>query len=238
MSKYTTEVRFICEVAAGYKESQGYSKVDEIVTKAAPAIFEQYPIYDESHRLELNKKILRHYYTQEIGFEVVGLWKLYLNNRMHEIMPYYNKLYKLVAKEFDLFDNVNLSATEQTDFNTQRNQADTSESNGNTNRSGSANRKSRYSDTPQGALTDLEDDSYLSSAEIAETADSDITNTSNNSKYNSGTTGADKTEKTTVTKGKNGGLSYAELLEQYQAQILDIDMMIINNLADLFMGLW
>lgn len=238
MSKYTTEVRFICEVAAGYKESQGYNKVDEIVTKAAPTIFEQYPIYDESHRSELNKKILRHYYTQEIGFEVVGLWKLHLNNRLMEIMPYYNKLYKLAAEEFNLFDNVNLSATEQIDFNTKRDQADTSNSSGTTGRTGSANRKSRFSDTPQGALTDLEDDSYLSSAEIAETSDSDNTNTSNNSSYNSGTTGNDKTEKTTVTKGKNGGLSYAELLEQYQAQILDIDMMIINNLADLFMGLW
>ena len=31
MSKYTTEVRFICEQAAGYRESQPYSKINEII---------------------------------------------------------------------------------------------------------------------------------------------------------------------------------------------------------------
>ena len=33
MSKYTTEVRFICETAAGYTESQGYDKVEEVIAE-------------------------------------------------------------------------------------------------------------------------------------------------------------------------------------------------------------
>lgn len=36
MSKYTTQLRYICEVEAGYTESQPYSKVNEIVKAAAP----------------------------------------------------------------------------------------------------------------------------------------------------------------------------------------------------------
>ena len=85
MSKYTTQVRFICESLAGYDESQGYDEVDSIVETAAPQIFEEYPIFDEAYRLPLNKKILRHFYTREICAETVGLWKLWLNNKMNEI---------------------------------------------------------------------------------------------------------------------------------------------------------
>ena len=40
MSKYTTEVRFICETYAGLSESSGYSNVDDILTKAAPKVFD------------------------------------------------------------------------------------------------------------------------------------------------------------------------------------------------------
>lgn len=105
MSKYTTEVRYICEHYAGLNESTGFEDVDEIVEKARHKIFLNYPIFDENHRAELEKKILKHYYTREIGFETVGLFKLYLNNRMAEIMPYYNKLYESETFEFNPFIN-------------------------------------------------------------------------------------------------------------------------------------
>lgn len=105
MSKYTTEVRYICEHYAGLNESTGFEDVDEIVEKARHKIFSNYPIFDENHRAELEKKILKHYYTREIGFETVGLFKLYLNNRMAEIMPYYNKLYESETFEFNPFIN-------------------------------------------------------------------------------------------------------------------------------------
>ena len=105
MSKYTTEIRYICEHYAGLTESTGFEDVDEIVEKARHKIFSKYPIFDENHRAELEKKILKHYYTREIGFETVGLFKLYLNNRMAEIMPYYNKLYESETFEFNPFIN-------------------------------------------------------------------------------------------------------------------------------------
>ena len=35
--------------------------VDEIVEKARHKIFLNYPIFDENHRAELEKKILKHY---------------------------------------------------------------------------------------------------------------------------------------------------------------------------------
>ena len=95
MSKYTTEVRYICETAAGLTESVGYRGIDDVLDAAVPNIFDfEYPIFDEEYRELLEKKILRHYYTREICEETVGLWKLRLQDKMNLIMPYYNQMYK------------------------------------------------------------------------------------------------------------------------------------------------
>lgn len=106
MSKYTTELRYICEMAAGVTESKGYDDVEDIVTSAAPHIFNNFAIFDEQYRLTLEKKILMHYYTREICEETVGLWKLRLATRMNEIMPIFNKLYETELLKYNPFYDV------------------------------------------------------------------------------------------------------------------------------------
>lgn len=112
MSKYTTEIRYMCEVYAGESESKGFDSIEDkiisgnlvpgILTLAAPNIFDfDFPIFDEDYRLPLEKKILRHYYTREIGSETVGLFKLRLCDRLNMIMPYYNKLYESELIKFN-----------------------------------------------------------------------------------------------------------------------------------------
>lgn len=99
MSVFTTEVRHICETASGLTESAGLNSVKNtaipnIIDSAIPDIFDfNFPIFDESYRQEFEHKILRHFYTREIGYETVGLWKLKLEDTLNLIMPYYNKLY-------------------------------------------------------------------------------------------------------------------------------------------------
>jgi hypothetical protein len=94
MSKYTTEVRFICETNANLTESLGFNDIENVLDKSWNKIFSDFPIFDEKYRAELCKKILRHYYTREICCETVGRWKLFLSDKMKNIMPYYNQLYK------------------------------------------------------------------------------------------------------------------------------------------------
>ena len=61
MSKYTTEVRFICETYAGYDESQGFSNVDDILEKSYSKVFDfDFPIFDEAYRSVLCRKRLMH----------------------------------------------------------------------------------------------------------------------------------------------------------------------------------
>ena len=106
MSNYTTELRFVCETLAGYNMSQGYGKVSDVIDKSWDKIFDfHFPIFDNSYKEALCKKIIMHYYTREIGFETVGLWKLKLETKMNEIMPYYNKLYESETYKFNpLYD--------------------------------------------------------------------------------------------------------------------------------------
>ena len=109
MSKYTTEVRNIVETYAGFDERADYPDVDSCIDIAIPKIFDvdNIPVYVPEHKTLLFHKILLHYYQREIGFETAGLWKLKLNTKLKEIMPYYNQLYASELLEYDPLQNVN-----------------------------------------------------------------------------------------------------------------------------------
>lgn len=114
MSKYTTEVRFICESEAGLLKSEGFDSVDDILDASWDKIFTtQCEFFDEDYRPIICKKILKHYYTREIGAETVGLWKLWMNRCLEEQMPYFNLLYKSALLDFDPFQDTDYSTTHE-----------------------------------------------------------------------------------------------------------------------------
>ena len=199
MSKYTTELRYICETYAGYSESQGYDKVNDIIEAARPHIFENYDFFDDEYKPVIETKILRHYYTREIGLETVGLWKLHFNNKLQEILPYYNKLYASAALEFNPLSDVDYTIShEGNGTNTGNRSGNTQEQNGNTktlnttegttgnysdNTGTTTGTKTveKYSDTPQGGLTGIETGQYLTSARITEVSGNAASNVVNSS---------------------------------------------------------
>lgn len=223
MSKYTTEVRFICETFSGLDESKGCFNINEIIEQSRSKIFRfDYPIFDEKYRGVLETKILKHYYTREIGLETVGLWLHKLDVKMNEIMPYYNQLYKSCLLEFNPFYN--------TDFTTKRD-IKTNEIGNSTNETNTKTKEwELYSDTPQGSVKNLENETYLTNA---------TKNTGDGNTLNKGETNVDNVQDYLETvKGKVGGENYSSLLEQYRKTFLNIDMMIIDELSDLFMNIW
>lgn len=147
MSVYTTEVRYICEYEAGLTESTGYNDIDEVVSKAWNKIFKDFPIFDETYREFLCTKILQHYYTREICAETASLWKFWLNQKMREIMPYYNKLYLSEQLKFDplheidftrnVSENVNASKNGTNNSNRTDNGTKTENNNGSSDLTGS-----------------------------------------------------------------------------------------------------
>lgn len=191
MSKYTTEVRFICETKAGLTESVGCNDVDKVIADSWNKIFTtKCTFFDESYRQILCSKILKHYYLREIGAETEGIWQLWVNTKLEEIMPYYNKLYESALLELDPFKDVDYKKTHEGE------NAGTKESNGTTtnterktgtdtltgtgtitnnrdiDNSGTASstgsKTDRYSDTPQGTINnaDLDGNAYLTNVRL------------------------------------------------------------------------
>lgn len=327
MSKYTTEVRFICEEAAGLTSSVGYLGVNDVINTALPKVFNfDFPIFDETYRPILEKKILKHYYTREIGLETVGLWKLFLDTKLNEIMPYYNQLYKSELISFNPMYDVDLTrdhqlkrlediketGTQESDTNrngtldTTANKTGTTHDTSLTTDHGTANQDisnqktvhgtngdttdvtttvshvDKFSDTPQGALDGLKNDTYMSEARIVDDTNTSKTIVSGNDEINENNTGNTTTEtdatsdttsdgRTTQNEtvnitntdkenrvatqntnknlnsiddyiehvtGKTSGVSYSKLLNEFRETFLNIDMLIINDLSDLFMNLW
>lgn len=291
MSKYTTQVRFICETAAGLSESEGQASVKQIIAAAIPSVFNfDYPIFDESYRTVLETKILKHYYTREIGLETVGLWKLKLETKLNEIMPYYNQLYKSELLEFNPFYDVDLTrdhkltreetstqkgtvnTTEDSNTNESTTQDTTSDSTIN-NTTGSTSEETatgtkthydKYCDTPQGSLQNVQNDMYLTNARMINDNDTQSGKTTvNGTDESKGTTNSNTSTETSSetsrdvdvnstnnrdlnslddylehVKGKNGGSSYSALLKEFRETFLNIDMMVINELSELFFNLW
>lgn len=115
MSKYTTELRFICESLVPNYEMKS---INEIIEEARQKIFDfEYPIIDESYKKILETKIIKHFYIREIGLETYGLWKLRLDSKMNEIMPFYNKLYESELYKIDPLINTNITKTSSTNGN-------------------------------------------------------------------------------------------------------------------------
>lgn len=110
MSNYTTQLRFICESLAGLEESS--ENINSVINTARPLIFNfEYPIFDSEHKSELETKILKHFYFQEIGFETYGKWHSRLDARMNEIMPQYNLLYAAVDQNYSPLIDENITKT-------------------------------------------------------------------------------------------------------------------------------
>lgn len=253
MSKYTTEVRFICENSAGLSKSESADNVDSILDKCWNKIFNfDFPIFDENYRQVLCRKILKHYYTREIAHETVGRWKLALNTKLNEIMPYYNQLYKSELLEFNPFYDVDLTRSREgsgtsnkTSNNTETNSG-TSKNVSSGSGTSNTNTLNRFSDTPQNSMdTQGIADSVPLTTVTKVNEDNTTTNTStdtltrDDSKTGNGTENINSTDKYIETvKGKQGTENYSSLLKKFRETFLNIDMMIIEDCSDCFFTLW
>ena len=63
-----------------------------------------YPIFEEKYRPVLNRKILEHFWNEEVGFESSSMFAQAMRSRMNVIMPYYNQLYKTSLEALDMGD--------------------------------------------------------------------------------------------------------------------------------------
>ena len=249
MSKYTTQVRWIIQQAA----QSPFEPITKQIEIACPKIFNfDFPIWDEAYKPILEKKILMHYFNKEIGFETVGLWKFYLNERLNLIMPYYNKLYVTTVQDYDFLSDTNLTET----VTASKNQGENAKYEGNTtqeinsseNTSGTDNStssqtgKSLSSELPQATLNGLDYGTESNETENNDTSEfttnRDVTgnSTQTTGQTSTNTLSRDESEnRTTTRKGASGARSMTDLLIAYRDSLINIDKQLIDELSDLFM---
>lgn len=222
MSRYTIELRHL--IAAGYVPS-----------------LTDYPIFDAAYRAGLNAKIINHYYFYEIGQETADRFDHYLKTTMHEIMPYFNKLYQsetLIVNPLYTFDQTETTNRQST--GTTIGSTSSTDKSLNTQDKGEVKSLLADSDTPQGNLNifDVEAGGYANKiTNSKQSAVRDVSNLENTSDTTSAGEGANTEDFVRRVTGF-AGVSAADLLTAYRSTLINIDMQVIAALKDLFMGVW
>lgn len=206
-----------------------------------------YPIFDESYRAKLNEKIVAHYALREIGSETPQMFVFYLGRTMREQMDYFNQLYLSAQRKFDPFitsdikqsmDSTNINESSGKSSGTQSNEA-TSHSTSDTKADNSS--MTFNSEFPQTRIDDFR--KFATSASQTDSTGDTHTSTSQDSSATATSQSnadyahsSDKGNSVSHTIGTSG--SQSQLLTDWRGTMLNIDMMVINSLEDLFMGMW
>lgn len=92
------------ESLTGKTNPVGIEGLPQLLEEARGLLFTNFPIYDESHRFELENLIMGRFLTREIAFTPFAHWKFKFNQKLAEIMPMYNELYKMTYEINNLKD--------------------------------------------------------------------------------------------------------------------------------------
>lgn len=265
MSRFTMQLRAV-ERLYGHDELlkwfKDYDISDYLTEEQISLIAERLPNWSKD---KLAQRCIDKYYMREIGYETPELFRHMLKVRLDEIMqvklPY---LYTLAIK-YDPLVNVdyvesytkNIEGTNTGSNNNTENTGETTTSSGRVNTTASNNTISSNlevnSDTPQGRINknDILQGQYASntSAGESETTSGSTGSTQDqndlardirrnqNGQYNQADT-KDETFTRTM-RGNSGVMTTAQkLIEQYRKIVIAVNKEIVDELDDLFIGLF
>ena len=176
-------------------------------------------------KAKLAAKIVDHYFMREIGYETPALFQHFAKIKMKEIMEYELPVVYSNSLEYDPLESVLFDITEERKIKG----TGSSESNSTSNGSG----LSVASDTPQTNINkaDILSGHYASQTNASETT-TGVKGTTN--------TESDTTEQFTHHEQGNKGVldSYQKMLVDYRKSLVAVDKEIIEQLNELFMGIY
>lgn len=206
-----------------------------------------YPIFDESYRARLNEKIVAHYALREIGSETPQMFVFYLGRTMREQMDYFNQLYVSARHEFDPFITSDIRQDmDSTNVNESSGRSSGTQSNESTAHSTSDTKADNSSMTFNSEFPQTRIDDFRKFATSASQTDStgdthtstqqDSTATATSRSNTDFAHSSDKGKSVSHTLGTSG--SQSQLLQDWRNTMLNIDLMVVNSLEDLFLGVW
>lgn len=193
-------------------DAEEQTKIPGLAEKTHSQIFDfTYPLTENIDKDEFEILILNKFMMRRIGYETVTAWKLALQVKLNEIMPIYNKMFDML-EGWDLFNDGERIVTSGAEVGTSGASSSTSSTTDN-----------RYSNTPQGHITDVQDGTYIT----------DYTyNTGTNTATSTGSDSRTKNETITRTPGDKIKI-YKEFIENKES----IYTMLFKELDSLFYGL-
>lgn len=204
------------------------TKIRNLASATHDKIFDfEYPLSSKVDRDDFECQILNHFIMRRIGQETFTAFQLFLENKLNEILPYYNIMFDSLV-DYNLFNDGEVITRNRTDNGAS---SKNSENNGTSSLSGTNQVKNKFSEYPLGQLTDIDDDTYVSTQ-----------NNSNGTTSNSGTTSntlseTGTTNNTTIETETRSGLDKMDLYMKYLQTKNSIMTMIYKDLDILFYGL-
>lgn len=226
--------------------------------------FEYESYYQGDAKTAFERKVIEHFYFNQIGQETVGRFKHFFRNRIQEIMPYYKQLYEsvdLMKNVGDPFEAYNLTekfkkttsgqgsvtGSESSESSGSASSENSRTANGEETHEQTTHTMTRFSDTPQGHVDNLEN--YLTNATEVDGETGDTLNRSETSTEGTESTSQANTSGTHSTTSTDTGSEEYELtrrgnigvqplgqeMEYYRKALINVDTMIINELKDLFL---
>lgn len=224
MSKYSTTIHNILQSFI-YDEIPCDLSVNEIINKTVDKFFDfNFEWYSKNGEglKEFKRDFLLTYYNSYIGCETLGMFKTYLNAQLNVDMPYYKKLYEALQEGDNPFINYDVK------YESLRQDTHTENVNSNSQSNMTTDYQSIDSDNPQ-ITVGTED--YASSM----TRGQNVGVSKTTGKGDSLKEGAEHENKHDYgLRGK----SKAEVISEYQSQIVNINKDIIKSCKFLFLGTW
>lgn len=172
-----------------------------------------YDLYNNDYKPIFEEKFIKRYYFREIGCETVGRFLIYLESTLNEIMPYYTQLYKTTTFIYDPLLNYDLTEEITREIIGENSTSSTTTNNGET----------RSYDTP------------ITRNDVYKKSPSFINDTNDRTGYNGNANNKTNEVNRRNTKGNIGVMSSQDLIKKERDLILNIDMMILDELENLFM---
>lgn len=232
MAKYTMELRRVCEYYTRTEVEKWFCdyNIEDYLLPSQIEVLNNTNIFNKE---KLASQIVDHYYMREIGLETPALFKHFVKVRMKEIMQAKLPLIYTTALEYNPLINVDYTETFHRVAEGSGQNQGTSNSNSNSNSEG----LTLNNDTPQTNITkqNLNTGAYASSINQVDTSSNinDTTNTNSSSSNNT------NEEYTRNFKGNQGIMAtYQKMIQQFRNNIISINKDIIDELNNLFMGLF
>lgn len=240
MSKYTTQLRWIVEqIGQGLEVPAGQEYADAVYKYIG---LSKYPIFDERYRSRLNDKIIDHYFFREIGQETAAQFAQMMKRTMQEIMPKYNRLYKVLETDLShpLSDFTRHRDIDE-DFKSEIDGTSSTRSNGTSAAESTDHNRNVFQDTPMSLLSNdgspsIENMDYATNVTYNDGNGSTSGTTSSNVNGLTTTDRIDNKTKVEDEYGRNKSLAF--LIDEYVDKFVDIDVLVIKDLEDLFFKLW